>query len=59
MALDHLAFPLSSRAELDPAVAVLDELGVAHAGPKNPGLTWILEFRNPDGFALELTGPNK
>lgn len=55
--LDHLAFRLSSRADLDAAVAVLDELGVAHSGPKDLGLMWILEFRDPDGVALELTAP--
>ena len=55
--LDHLAFRLSSRAELDAAVAALDELGIAHAGPKDLGMMWILEFRDPDGVALELTAP--
>jgi len=55
--LDHLAFRLSSRADLDTAVTVLDELGVAHAGPKDLGMMWILEFRDPDGVALELTAP--
>ena len=56
--LDHLAFRLSSRADLDSAVAVLDELGVAHGGPKDLGMMWILEFRDPDGVALECTAPN-
>ena len=56
--LDHLSFQLSSRADLDAAVAVLDELGVAHAGPKDLGQMWILEFRDPDGVALELTAPS-
>jgi catechol 2,3-dioxygenase-like lactoylglutathione lyase family enzyme len=55
--LDHLAFRLSQRADLDTTVAVLDELGVAHAGPKDLGMMWILEFRDPDGVALELTAP--
>ena len=55
--LDHLSFRLSSRADLDAAVAVLDDLGVAHAGPKDLGTMWILEFRDPDGVALELTAP--
>jgi len=55
--LDHLAFRLSSRADLDTAVAVLDELGVAHEDPKDLGMMWILEFRDPDGVALELTAP--
>lgn len=56
--LDHLAFRLGSRNDLDHAVTALDELGVAHAGPKDLGLMWILEFRDPDGVALELTAPH-
>ena len=56
--LDHLAFWMSSRADLDAAAAVLDELGVAHAGPKDLGAMWILEFRDPDGVALELNAPS-
>ena len=56
--LDHLSFRLASKADLDAAVAVLDELGVAHAGPKDLGMMWILEFRDPDGIALELTAPS-
>jgi len=55
--LDHLSLRLSSRADLDAAVAVLDELGVAHEEPKDLGMMWILEFRDPDGVALELTAP--
>ena len=55
--LDHLAFRLSSKDDLDAAVAVLDELGIRHDGPKNLGVMWILEFRDPDGVALELTAP--
>src|ERR1700712_1872314 len=56
--LDHLSFRLSERADLDRAVAALDELGVPHAGPKDLGVMWILEFRDPDGVALELTAPS-
>lgn len=55
--LDHLAFRLASKADLDRAVEVLDELGVAHEPPKDLGALWILEFRDPDGVALELTAP--
>lgn len=56
--LDHLAFQLASKADLDTAVIVLDKLGVTHSGPKNLGQIWILEFRDPDGVALELTAPS-
>jgi glyoxylase I family protein len=56
--LDHVAFQLTSKADLDTAVTVLDTLGVMHPGPKNLGQIWILEFRDPDGVALELTAPS-
>ncbi|WP_448616045.1 VOC family protein [Modestobacter sp. URMC 112] len=55
--LDHLSFAVASRAELDAAVAVLDERGVAHGGVKDIGVGAILEFRDPDGIALELFAP--
>ncbi len=50
--LDHLAFRLSSRGDLDTAIGALDELGVGHSGRKDLGLMWILEFRDPDGAPL-------
>ena len=52
--LDHLSLSVSSVAELHDAVAVLDEAGVAHGGVKDIGVASILEFRDPDGIALEL-----
>ncbi len=55
--LDHLAFRLSSKAELDSAAAHLDELGVHHEPVKDIGPSYILEFRDPDNIALELTAP--
>jgi glyoxylase I family protein len=56
--LDHLALALSSKADLEQAAATLDELGVPHAGVKDLGVISILEFRDPDGIALELAAPN-
>ncbi|MCW2608630.1 MAG: hypothetical protein JWO60_3323 [Frankiales bacterium] len=56
--LDHLALALSSKADLEQAAATLDELGVAHGGVKDLGVISILEFRDPDGIALELAAPN-
>jgi catechol 2,3-dioxygenase-like lactoylglutathione lyase family enzyme len=57
--LDHLSFAVPSRADLDAAVELLDERGVAH-GPIRDlapfGLS-LLAFFDPDGIALELTGP--
>lgn len=52
--LDHVSFSVGSRAELDDAVRLLDERGVAHAGVKDIGAGFILEFRDPDDIALEL-----
>lgn len=55
--LDHVSFALGSRAQLDAAAARLDDLGVPHAGVKDVGRSLILEFRDPDGVALELSAP--
>ncbi|MEE3753437.1 VOC family protein [Mycobacterium intracellulare] len=55
--LDHIAFRLTSRVELDSAAAHLDDLGVAHEPVKDIGPSYILEFRDPDNIALELTAP--
>jgi glyoxylase I family protein len=53
--LDHLCLRVSSKAELDSAAAHLDDLGVAHEPIKDIGHGYILEFRDPDYIALELT----
>ncbi|PRY17276.1 VOC family protein [Kineococcus rhizosphaerae] len=55
--LDHLSFAVADRAALDGAVEVLDSLGAPHEGVKDAGGLWILEFRDPDGIALELAAP--
>jgi glyoxylase I family protein len=55
--LDHIAFRLTTKTELDAAAAHLDELGVAHEPVKDIGPSYILEFRDPDNIALELTAP--
>lgn len=55
--LDHLAFRLTSREELDDAATHLDTLGIAHEAVKDIGPSYILEFRDPDNIALELTAP--
>ncbi len=57
--LDHLSFNVSSKDELDAAVKLFDERGVAH-GPITPlagfGI-YILPFRDPDNIQVELTAP--
>jgi glyoxylase I family protein len=55
--LDHLAFRVASRAELDDAAKHLDGLGIAHEPVKDIGPGYILEFRDPDNIALELSAP--
>ncbi|WKG01942.1 VOC family protein [Mycolicibacterium sp. HK-90] len=55
--LDHLAFRLRSLAEMNDAARHLDDLGIAHQPVKDIGPSYILEFRDPDNIALELTAP--
>jgi glyoxylase I family protein len=55
--LDHIAFRLGSKDELDSAATHLDELGVKHEPVRDIGPSYILEFRDPDNIALELTAP--
>jgi glyoxylase I family protein len=55
--LDHLAFRLGSKDELDAAASQLDKLNIAHEPVKDIGPAYILEFRDPDNIALELTVP--
>lgn len=55
--LDHLAFRVGSKDELDDAAEHLDRLGVEHEAIKDIGPAYILEFRDPDNIALELTAP--
>jgi glyoxylase I family protein len=55
--LDHLAFRVGSKSELEDAATHLDELGIAHGPIKDIGVMYILEFRDPDNIALELVAP--
>ena len=55
--LDHVAFMLDSKADIDAAAAHLDELGIPHEAIKDIGPAYILEFRDPDNIALELSAP--
>jgi glyoxylase I family protein len=56
--LDHLALSVASRPALDEAAEVLDLLGIEHGPVKDIGPLTILEFRDPDGIALELSAPS-
>lgn len=55
--LDHLAFRCTGKDELDAAATHLDELGIEHGPVKDIGPSYILEFRDPDNIALELSAP--
>jgi glyoxylase I family protein len=55
--LDHIAFRAVNKAELDSAAMHLDGLGIDHEPVKDIGPSYILEFRDPDNIALELTAP--
>jgi len=57
--LDHLAFLVSGRPELEAWARRFDELGVAHSGVK-PGTapgSFLVVFRDPDGLQLEVFSP--
>lgn len=55
--LDHLAFTVATKDELEAAAKHLDDLGIEHEPVKDIGPSYILEFRDPDNIALELTAP--
>ncbi len=52
--LDHLAFNVASRQELDAWLARLDERGVPHSGITEQEPWDVLVFRDPDNIQLEL-----
>lgn len=56
--LDHLSFTVSSRADLDTALEVLDQQDVPHGEIEDLGQDfglYVLAFRDPDNIQLELT----
>jgi catechol 2,3-dioxygenase-like lactoylglutathione lyase family enzyme len=55
--LDHLSFAVADPSELHLAIDLLEAQNVPHSGIKDIGAGLILEFRDPDGIALELTSP--
>ena len=52
--LDHVAFAVRTRAELDAWIEHLDDLGVAHSGAIAVPPGAICNFADPDGIALAL-----
>jgi glyoxylase I family protein len=57
--LDHLSFAVADRAELEAAVQAFQERGVEHSAITDlpPFGIAVLQFKDPDGLALELTAP--
>jgi glyoxylase I family protein len=54
LGLDHLAFDIESRAELESWVAHLDACGVDHSPIKDESYVSVVVFRDPDNIQLEL-----
>jgi len=55
--LDHVAFAVSSREELEEWEARLNELGLKHGGIVDAHYGSGLSFRDPDNVALEFFAP--
>lgn len=55
--LDHVAFGVSSRSDLETWEKKLDELGIAHGGIKDAPYGSGLSFRDPDNLPLEFFAP--
>ena len=55
--LDHLAFVCLDREEFDGSLARLAELGIENSGPQESPFGTHINFRDPDGIALEFYLP--
>jgi glyoxylase I family protein len=55
--LDHVAFGVADRTELEKWARRLDELGIDHDGIKDASYGSGVSFRDPDGIALEFFAP--
>ena len=53
--LDHFGLQVPERADLDGWVRRLDDLGVPHSGVVAAPYADVVNFRDPDGIALELS----
>ena len=52
--LDHFAFHVATRSELEKWAAKLDELSIAHSGIKDVDYGSIITFRDPDNIQAEF-----
>ena len=59
--LDHFAFQVADREQLEAWIARFDDLGVAHSEIKHTPITgsYLVAFRDPDGIQLELYAPGQ
>ena len=55
--LDHIAFGVADRGELEKWEGRLNDLGVKHGGIKDAHYGSGLSFRDPDGITLEFFAP--
>jgi glyoxylase I family protein len=55
--LDHVAFGVSERADLERWEKHMDQLGISHGTIKDAAYGSALSFRDPDGLPLELFAP--
>lgn len=55
--LDHVAFAVASRAELESWESRLDDLGITHGGIVDAPYGSGLSFRDPDNLPLEFFAP--
>jgi glyoxylase I family protein len=55
--LDHVAFGVADRAELEKWAARLDELAIERGRIKDAAYGSAVSFRDPDGIALEFFAP--
>ena len=55
LGLDHFALHVPQRSDLDDWVAHLDDNGVPHSGILSAPYADVINFRDPDGIALELS----
>jgi catechol-2,3-dioxygenase len=52
--LDHAAFAVATRADVDVWAQRLDDAGIGHSGRIDIALGAILNFADPDGIALSI-----
>ena len=57
LGLDHVAFGVANRAELEEWAGKLDALGIAHGGIVDQHYGSGVSFKDPDGLALEIFAP--